>query len=416
MLHLPFDLTSDMPRLGHSTGETERIDAMEWRAGIACTAYGLRFGVRVNEPSLLPVVVERLPYRWKPASSPVVDHLYSFHLGPNVADAPNGETHVLYIDDDPWACPSLDYMLEAYESRLRLYVADHSKRFVFVHAGVVGWHGKAIMIPGQSMSGKTTLVARLVHARATYYSDDLAVLDGQGRVRPYLKPLSLREEGSVFQRHVPLEAMNGTPGKKPLPVALVVMSEYVPGAVWQPRGGLTRRFDMKGEPGLSTDLVQGHAQMSAHQTEVPNLMIVPCGPFPPNPAELLGSQRMREWMAHAQSSYDLVVLDAPPILSLADTRMMAPTADHVILVVDPSLASRRLVRQARLALDAVGARVLGVVVNKGTFHSDQHYYYNYYTYYDLYSRVEQNVAGAGSQDTDPARDGKAAAVSKSRQS
>jgi succinoglycan biosynthesis transport protein ExoP len=156
------------------------------------------------------------------------------------------------------------------------------------------------------------------------------------------------------------------------------------------RAGLTRRFGLKAQSGLSTDLMESPTGISAHDTEIPKLKIVPSGPFPPNPAELLGSPQMKEWLDHAQSEYDLVILDAPPILSLSDTRMLGPMADAVLLIVDPSLSTRRLVRQARLALDAVGARVLGVIVNKGTFHSDQHYYYNYYTYYDTYSRLEQN--------------------------
>jgi polysaccharide biosynthesis transport protein len=167
------------------------------------------------------------------------------------------------------------------------------------------------------------------------------------------------------------------------------------------RAGLTRRFGLKAQSGLSTDLMESPMGISAHDTEIPNLKIVPSGPFPPNPAELLGSPQMKEWLDRAQSEYDLIVLDAPPILSLSDTRMLGPMADAVLLIVDPSLSTRRLVRQARLALDAVGARVLGVIVNKGTFHSDQHYYYNYYTYYDTYSRLEQNGRGGDAPDGEP---------------
>ncbi len=68
-------------------------------------------------------------------------------------------------------------------SSLKLYVAEHARGQVFIHAGVVEWKGKAIVIPGRSHAGKTTLVAELLRAGATYYSDEFAVLESDGRVR-----------------------------------------------------------------------------------------------------------------------------------------------------------------------------------------------------------------------------------------
>src|ERR671929_229610 len=86
------------------------------------------------------------------------------------------------------------------------------------HAGVVGWQGRAILIPGRSFSGKSTLVAALVRAGATYYSDEFAVLDERGRVHPFPKKLSMRLEGSARPRFAPVEELGGRRGTTPLRV------------------------------------------------------------------------------------------------------------------------------------------------------------------------------------------------------
>jgi hypothetical protein len=129
----------------------------------------------------------------------------------------------------------LKQIFETLESSLRLYVAESAQRRLFVHAGVVGWRGQAIVIPGRSFSGKTTLVAELVRAGATYYSDEYAIFDSKGRVHPFPKPLSMRVSGGIEQQDVPVEEIGGRAGVKPLPVGLVVMSEYKAGARWRPK-------------------------------------------------------------------------------------------------------------------------------------------------------------------------------------
>jgi hypothetical protein len=81
------------------------------------------------------------------------------------------------------------------ESEIRQWVAKTAKKRTFVHAGVVNWHKRAIVIPGRSRSGKTTFVAELVKAGASYLSDEFAVLDSRGRVHPFAKPLSIGASG-----------------------------------------------------------------------------------------------------------------------------------------------------------------------------------------------------------------------------
>lgn len=125
--------------------------------------------------------------------------------------------------------------MEKFESDLQLYVAERAPRRIFVHAGVVGWKGRAVVIPGRSLSGKTTLVAELVRAGADYYSDEYAVIDRDGRVHPYARPLAVREGVGLRQTRRTVEEFEGRAGEGPLPVGLVVVSRYERGASWRPR-------------------------------------------------------------------------------------------------------------------------------------------------------------------------------------
>jgi hypothetical protein len=123
--------------------------------------------------------------------------------------------------------------LQLMEAQLRICVGVHSPGKLFVHAGVVESRGSALVMPGSSFSGKTTLVAALVQAGARYYSDDYAVIDEDGLVHPFAKPLSIRDEQQVQKVH-PVETLGGSAGVEPVPIGAVVFTEYRPGARWQP--------------------------------------------------------------------------------------------------------------------------------------------------------------------------------------
>jgi hypothetical protein len=129
----------------------------------------------------------------------------------------------------------LEQLFDPLESDLQMFVAEWARRRIFVHAGVVGWRGQAIVIPGHSLSGKSTLVAALVRAGATYYSDEYAVFDAQGCVHPYARRLSLRTENFGRPVRCDPETLGGRRGAKPLPVGLIAVSQYQSGASWRPR-------------------------------------------------------------------------------------------------------------------------------------------------------------------------------------
>jgi hypothetical protein len=146
---------------------------------------------------------------------------------------PHAETFALQSASD----------LERIRTDLMIHVANHAPDLLFVHAGVVGWHGRALIFPGQSFSGKTTLVAELVKAGATYYSDEYAVIDEQGLVHPFTRALQMREPGGVEQRSVSLADLtsglgpdrNSVAGVEPIPVSTVVLTRFVAGASWSPQ-------------------------------------------------------------------------------------------------------------------------------------------------------------------------------------
>lgn len=124
--------------------------------------------------------------------------------------------------------------LEALESEVHFAVASRSRDMAFVHAGVVEWEGGAIVIPGLSMSGKSTLVAALVRAGATYCSDEYAVLDHDGSVHPYPRRLVMRE-GKYPPGRYSAASLGGRVATHPVPLRLVVSTRYIPGAQWAPR-------------------------------------------------------------------------------------------------------------------------------------------------------------------------------------
>ncbi|MBV8896022.1 MAG: hypothetical protein JO051_05910, partial [Acidobacteriaceae bacterium] len=120
------------------------------------------------------------------------------------------------------------------ESDMHLEVALHARTGLFVHAGVVAWNGQAILIPGRSFAGKSTLVAALVRSGAIYYSDEYAVIDSRGRVHPYLKPISLRNPDGTT-RKMNVAELGGQAGSEPIPVHTVVFAKHRKTATWQPR-------------------------------------------------------------------------------------------------------------------------------------------------------------------------------------
>jgi hypothetical protein len=140
---------------------------------------------------------------------------------------------VIGAGDDAVEARDLAAALDLLESRVTLHVAEMAGDRVFLHAGVVGWQGQALVLPGRSYVGKTTLVRELMRLGAMYYSDEFAVLDTDGLVYPFAKPLGIRVEWARQEMQT-AESLGGLTGTEPLPVGLVILCKYWPGARWKP--------------------------------------------------------------------------------------------------------------------------------------------------------------------------------------
>lgn len=244
----------------------DQLDRLNWAASLSFAAYGVHLGVRVSQADVLEQLRAHLPPGWKPTAAPVVERVYSLLVGGSGPRPGVRRLHLLYGNAVLLArTRELAPVLEALASDLHRYVAETARRRLFVHAGVVGWRGRAIVMPGRSFSGKTTLVAEWVRAGATYYSDEYGVFDARGRVHPYPKPLSLRENGTAPAKHYAVEELGGRAGVQPLPVGLVIASVYKPGARWRPQrlspgqGGLAllaHAVSARRQPEATLDLLQ----------------------------------------------------------------------------------------------------------------------------------------------------------------
>lgn len=214
----------------------EKVNRLGWAAGFSLRSYGVRIGIRANDAQGLDQVWPYLPHQREVVAAPVVDRLYSIIIGGEGPRANVRRFNLLYADHVRIArSVNVGEIFERLESDLRLFVAEVARHRVFVHAGVVGWKGRAIIIPGRSYSGKSTMVSELVKAGATYYSDEYAVLDSRGRVHPFPKPLEMRDSGDWKQTKVEVEHFGGKTATRPIPVGLVMVTQYKAGARWKPR-------------------------------------------------------------------------------------------------------------------------------------------------------------------------------------
>lgn len=136
-------------------------------------------------------------------------------------------------------------------------------------------------------------------------------------------------------------------------------------------------FDIPQTPGLTNCLADGKGIGKVVQKieEVPNLHVLTAGAIPPNPAELLGSQRMLDLLQEVRGLYDVIIIDAPPVLSVADAMVLSKEVDGVILVVAAHITKIDELKKAKKALDHVGAPLLGALMTKSEIKNKKYYAY-----------------------------------------
>lgn len=142
---------------------------------------------------------------------------------------------------------------------------------------------------------------------------------------------------------------------------------------------------------LSSDISDSEILKIIQYDNDSKLNLLPSGPIPPNPAELVGSEQMSNLLKKMQDHFTHVVVDSPPIASFTDGVMIASMVDGVILVVHSGKSSRQVVRRSRQLLQDIGVKVFGVVLNKVNLNSqDNYYYYQSYYHRDYYRNSEDD--------------------------
>ncbi|KXG78342.1 Tyrosine-protein kinase YwqD [Fervidicola ferrireducens] len=145
------------------------------------------------------------------------------------------------------------------------------------------------------------------------------------------------------------------------------------------RPKLYKLFRLENYKGLSNFLAED-LPLESVITKMANLHIITSGPIPPNPAEILGSSKMKKFLDEMATKYDMILLDAPPVNSVADAAILSTLVDGVILVVETGVTAREAAIAAKQQLEKVNAKILGVVLNKIKQDKNGGYYYYYYYY------------------------------------
>lgn len=152
------------------------------------------------------------------------------------------------------------------------------------------------------------------------------------------------------------------------------------------KGVQEERFNLSNTSGLSNYLanINFDEKKFVKDTGIENLFMITRGSVPPNPSELLASEKMDELLTKVKEDFDVVVIDAPPVLLVTDALILATKADRVILVAAMNETSKAYVLEAKNALEKVNAKICGVVLNKAKMNKNSYYKYGYGKYYNSY--------------------------------
>jgi succinoglycan biosynthesis transport protein ExoP len=161
------------------------------------------------------------------------------------------------------------------------------------------------------------------------------------------------------------------------------------------RPSVHRAFQIQGSMGVVSYLTgQQDWREAVEKTSIPSLDVLVSGPVPPNPAELLSSDRMQKLIQEALNDYKFVVVDSPPLLNVSDSRILATLVEGVVLVVKAGETPRELAQRALAHVSGVGARVIGAVLNNIDLHREEYSYYRSYSY-DAHDAAPQDADAAG---------------------
>jgi capsular exopolysaccharide synthesis family protein len=139
-----------------------------------------------------------------------------------------------------------------------------------------------------------------------------------------------------------------------------------------------KKLGISNQDGLTTLLAKEKSFLEAiRTTNINNFFVLTSGPIPPNPAELLGSKKMRALIEELKGQFDVILFDAPPVLAVTDAQILATYCDGVVFVASFGQAEKQALVTAKELINKVGGKLIGVVINKIPNNSRTYYYYNY---------------------------------------
>jgi hypothetical protein len=194
-------------------------------------SHGVTASVQVDAVTPLDRIYRCLTPGWEPAPEAIPDLMYSLKSSDY---GRTGGRYVLHRRHQKLIdTAELDEALQILESDLHFHIAQRARGYLFVHAGVVVWRGCAILLPGHSFSGKSTLTWALLQAGAHYYSDEYAVIDPLGYVHAFARPLALRRPNERGVIRLEPESVGSFAAAKAAPVKLIAFCTYQSGFEWR---------------------------------------------------------------------------------------------------------------------------------------------------------------------------------------
>lgn len=138
-------------------------------------------------------------------------------------------------------------------------------------------------------------------------------------------------------------------------------------------------FELTNQKGITNVLVEQLEVNEAIQaTRINNLSLLPSGPIPPNPSELLGSQRMKELIKILAEEFDIILFDSPPAVAVTDAALLSAQVDGVILVLRAGVARIEMAKQVKELIEKANGKIIGTVLYGINFSGEDYHYYYYY--------------------------------------
>lgn len=212
----------------------ETLDRLVWAKEIGISVLGVPIGLRANIETALDQAIDQLP-QGRLFALRRSGRTYSIIGSPPSRRSNHRGFHFLFSEAGCVArSTTWGDIWQALKSDVSTYVALTTQEWLFIRAGVVGWKGYAIILPGNSSCGKTTLVKELIQRGASYYSDEFAVLDRKGFVHPFAGRVSVGCGINSTSTRITAESLAGEVGSMPLRVKLIIATRYEKAGCWRP--------------------------------------------------------------------------------------------------------------------------------------------------------------------------------------